>query len=239
MSGGGGGQTTTTGLPDEYKPLAKEYADRASGLSNEQFNPYTGQRFAGFTGDQQNAFGMVRDRALNGSPVMDQANDTLTQTLQGGQTNPYLDQMVNSAQGNLVTNYNNVIRPQQDAMAARSGSFGNSGVQATVEQDQQALGKQLGDISTQMYGQAYEGDRSRQMQALGMAPTFGNQAYTDAQQLAGVGNQQQQFGQQQQDFNYQQFLDKGNQAYKNLQTLGAPLSQNFLGSVSQTTGGGK
>lgn len=236
--GGGGSQTSSTGVAPELKPLANEYASRAIDLSNNPFSAYTGQRFTGFTPAQQSAFGMIQNRATQGSPVLDTANNTLTNLLQGGQTNPYLDQMVGKAQQNLVDQYSNVIRPQQDALAARSGSFGNSGVAETIGNQQNQLLQNLGDVSTQMYGNAYNTDRANQLSALGMAPTYANQAYTDASQLLNAGNMQQQFGQQQQDFNYQQWQDAQNQPYKNLQILGAPFSLG-LGSVTTTSGGGK
>lgn len=226
MSGGGGGTSTTHAeLPPELRPLATAYANRAMQMSNTPFTPYGGQRFADFSTDQQAAMGIARDRALNGSPVQDQANQTLIQNLQGGQTNPFLDAMVKRAQDSLT--------PQQDMLRSRSGSFGNSGVE-------EANSKAMGDIATQMYGQAYEGDRQRQMQALQMAPTYSNQAYTDASQLFGMGQAQQNLGQQRADFAFQQFQDQQNQPYKNLQVLGAPFSMN-LGGVTTTnsSGGGK
>ena len=237
MSGGGGPQTTTTGVPDELKPLAREYTSRAIGMADTPFTPYTGQRFQDFTPAQQQAMGMIQQRATEGSPIIDQAGSTVTDLLQGG-TNPYLDQMVGRAQQNLVDQYQDVIRPQQDALMARSGSFGNAGVMETMGNQQDQLLQGLGDISTQMYGNAYNTNRQNQLAALGLAPQIAGQDYLDASQLLQSGNMQQQFGQQQQDFNYQQFQDMLNQPYKNLQTLGAPFSMG-LGSVTKTTGGGK
>lgn len=200
---GGGGSTTTTEIPREYKPLATQYASRASQLSNEQFTPYTQQRVAGLS-DAQNQAGGFYQNAMSAG------------------TNPYLDQMVGRAQNNAISNYNNVIRPQQDAMAARSGSFGNSGVQSTIERDQLALGNNLNDIATQMYGGQYNNDQAYRMNA--------------ANQLGQFGQQQQNTQQNQLDFNYQQFQDQMNQPYRNLQTLGSPLSMN-LGSVTRQSGG--
>jgi hypothetical protein len=207
MSGGGGTQTTTTGIPKEYSGLARQYANRAEGLSNQAFTPYTGQRFEGLT-DAQNQAGSFYRQGMNSG------------------TNPYLDQMVNRAQSNIVSNYNQTVRPQLDAMSARSGSFGNSGVASTVAQQQKALGNQLADVATSMYGGQYNNDQAYRMNA--------------ANQLMGYGQQQQQTGQNQLDFNYQQFQDALNQPLKNLQTLGAPLQNGILGQVSKTTqSGGK
>lgn len=237
MSGGGGGSTTTTELAPELRPLASEYTRRAIDLSSNQFTPYTGQRFAGLTPDQQAGLGMIRQRA-GGSPISQAADTALIQNLRGGQENPYLDQLVQRSQRNLTDQYANVIRPQQDAMMARSGSFGNTGAQMAINAQQNQLLGNLGDISTQMYGQAYDQDRARQMQALGLAPSVSNLGYQDAAQLMQAGQLQQNLGQQQADFAYEQFQDRQNQPYRNLQILGAPFSQGF-GGVTTTSGGGK
>lgn len=224
--GGGGGQSTTVqSIPDELKPLASAYTNKAINLSNQGFTPYGGQRFANLNPSQTLGIGMVQERALGGSPVMDQANQTLMQTMQGGNTNPYLDAMVNKAQASVLGSAN--------AAAMKSGSFGNSGIA-------EAAAKQMGDVATNMFGGAYEADRGRQMQALGMAPTFGNQAYQDAQHLMSAGQILQDQQQQQLDFNHQQFQDATNLPYKQLAAMSGVFGSG-LGGESRTTqsGGGK
>lgn len=202
---GGGGSTTTTGVAPELKPLANEYVSRAIGIADNPFTPYTGQRFADM------------------NPAQGMAGNYYAQNLNAG-TNPYLDQMVNKAQSNIVSNYNNTIRPQLDTMAARSGSFGNAGITSTMQDQQKALGNQLSDVATSMYGGQYNADQANRMASAGNLLNYGNLVQ---------GNQQQGL-----DFNYQQFQDALNQPYKNLQVLGAPFSMG-LGSVSTTSGGGK
>lgn len=224
--GGGGGGTSTTvqSIPDELKPLASAYTNKAIGLSNQGFRPYGGQRFADLNGTQRLGLGMTMDRALSGSPVMNQANTTLMQTMQGGQ-NPYLDSMVNKAQ-------TSVLGAGQQA-GVRSGSFGNSGIA-------EMTARQMGDIATSMYGGAYEADRGRQMQALSMAPTFANQAYTDASQLLKAGQVYQDQAQQGLDFNYQTFQEAQNKPYKDLSAMAGVFGSNLGGSSTTTqTGGGK
>lgn len=200
MSGGGGKTTTTNNIPAELAPLARAYTDKAMQVGNMGFTPYTGNRFAGLSQGQNDAGGFYRQQM-------------------GAGTNPYLDAMVGKAQGNLVDQYNNVIRPQQDALAARSGSFGNSGVDALVGQQQKQLLGGLSDISTQMYGGQYNADQNRRFDA--------------AQGLMGYGGLQQMAAQNPLDFQYQQFQEAQNQPYKNLAAMGAPFGANMGGS--QTT----
>lgn len=223
--GSSGGSTTTQSIPTELKPLAKAYAAKAMNLSNDRYNPYTDQRFEDLNADQTQGLQAMMQRAQGGSQTIDNAEGQLNQIIQGGQTNPYLDQMVSKAQDS--------VRSQFNTGAVNSGSFGNSGLQ---EQFQQGLG----DVAMNMYGQAYETDRARQMQGIGMAQQFGNQAYTDADQMLKAGQIQQDQGQQNLDFDYQQFQEKENLPYKQLAAMSGVFSSG-LGSqtTSKTSGGGK
>lgn len=225
--GGGGGGTSTTvqSIPDELKPLATSYTNQAMELGNQKFQPYTAQRYADLNTTQQLGLGMVQDRALNGSATMNNAESQLNQMMGGG-TNPYLDQMVNKAQASVLGNANQA--------ATRSGSFGNTGIA-------EMAARQMGDVATSMYGQQYNADQGRRMQAIGMAPTFGNAQYQDAQQLMNAGQVMQDQQQQNLDFNYNQFQDALNLPYKQLAAKAAVFGSN-LGGTSTTTqsgGGGK
>jgi hypothetical protein len=223
--GGGGGESKTVqSIPDELKPLASAYTNKAINLSNQGYTPYGGQRYADMNTTQNLGIGMIQDRALNGSQTMNNAESSLNQMI-GGQTNPYLDAMVNKAQGNVLGNAN--------AAAARSGSFGNSGIA-------QQAAKQMGDVATSMYGGQYQFDKGQQMQAIGMAPTFGNAAYQDAQQLLGAGQRMQDQQQQGLDHQYGQFQEASNLPYKQLSAMSGVFGSG-LGSNSTTTqsGGGK
>lgn len=203
MSGGGGSsQQTVNNIPAELAPLAKAYAGQAMQLGNNPYQAYTGQRFAGMNDSQQ------------------QAGNFFQQGMSQG-TNPYLDQMVGKAQRNTINNYNNVIRPGIDAMSARSGSFGNSGVAQTAQMQQDQLGSQLGDIATSMYGGQYNNDQAFRQQS--------------ANSFMNYGNLQQANAQQPYDFAYQQFQEAQNQPYKNLGAMGAPFGQNMGGSQSTTS----
>jgi hypothetical protein len=222
---GGGGETSTTSqqLPAELKPLATAYANKAINLSNQGYTPYTGDRYADLNNVQNQALGQTIDRAVNGSRTMDNAEQALNQQIQGGQGNPYLDSMVQRAQDSVKSNFN--------TSAINSGSFGNSGVQ-------EAYTKQLGDVASQMYGQAYDGDQARQMQAIGMAPTFGNQAYADADKLMTAGQVLQDQSQQDKDFAYQQYQEKQNLPYQQLAAMSGVFGSNLGNSASTKTSGG-
>jgi hypothetical protein len=146
--------------------------------------------------------------------------------------NPYLSQSIANAQGDLTSAYNQVNAPQWAKAMQSSGSFGNTGVSEYAAMDAANLQRNLGRIGTDMRGAAYNQaaqfgenaanrqfsagqqfagaqdsitgqERGFQQSALGMAPTFANQDYTDIGQLLNAGQQAQTFdagaqGQQQQ-----------------------------------------
>lgn len=242
MSGGSSGGTTQTQqeIPAELKPLARAYTDKAIGLSQTPWTPYGGDRFADLNTTQNLGIGMIQNRALGGSQTMNNAENSLNQFIQGGQTNPYLDSMVAKAQGSVVDQFNNMVKPQTEAAMRNSGSFGNSGLQQQMQLQQQAAGQQMSDIATQMYGQAYGQDQANRMQAIGMAPTFGNAAYQDASQLLNAGQMQQDQNQQNLDFGYQQFQEAQNKPYKDLASMAGVFGTNLGGSSTTIqSGGGK
>lgn len=238
--GGGSDSTSTTSasVPEELKPLAALYTKQAEGIAETPYQNYTGQRFADLNTTQNLGIGMVQDRALNGSQTMGNAENSLNQFIQGGQTNPYLDQMVAKAQGSVADQFNLMTKPQTEAAMRNSGSFGNSGLTQMMQQQQKGAAQQMSDISTQMYGQAYGQDQSNKMQAIGMAPTFGNAAYQDAGQLLNAGNIQQQQAQNPLDFGFQQYQEASNYPFKQLQATGGVIGQG-MGSSTSSSGGGK
>jgi hypothetical protein len=143
--------------------------------------------------------------------------------------------MVDAASGDVTRNYNNVIRPQQDALSARSGSFGNSGVQQTVDTQARDLAGQLGNISSNIRGTDYANERNRMSTAVSQAPSIANQDYIDASALQNAGNQYQVQDQKNLTDQYQRFQDANNYPKDQLATLAKGFGMNYGGS-STTTG---
>lgn len=223
MAGGGGGQSSTTQVDARFNPIIDYMTQAAGNVNKTGYTPYGGQRYSDLNQTQQQGIDLVKQRAMGGDPTMNQATQTLQDTLKGGQSNPYLDSMVQKAQTGVMGN--------MAALQARSGSFGNSGI---AEQG----AKQMGDIASQMYGNAYNTDRANQMTALGMAPQYADQSYKDASQLLNVGGLQQSADQQNKDFQYQQFQDQQNTPYKQMAAYSGLLGSG-AGSKTTTSGGGK
>jgi len=240
--GKGGSQSSTTvqSIPTELKPLATAYSNKAMNLGNMGYQPFTGQRYAGPTGAEQQGLNMVAQRAQGGDATMNAGASALQRMMQPGQSNPYLDQAVSRAQGSVVDQFNNMTKPQTESSMVASGSFGNSGLQQTLQNQQVAAGKQLGDIASQMYGQDYQDSNNRALQAAQLAPTYGQARYNDAQQLMNAGAYARNFDQQNKDFGYQQYQDQLDLPYKQLAAMSGVFGSNLGGtSTTKGTGGGK
>lgn len=237
FKGGGGSSSTERTVPDELKGAATGYSKLVTELSNTPFQAYTGQGVAPLNQYQNQALGMIQDRAANGSPLLGTANQTLTGLL-GDNTNPYLDQQVQNAQKSVVDSYNMVARPQQTSAMVNSGSFGNSGLQQAQQYDDSQLQQNLGNVATQMYGNAYNTNQANKLSALGMAQSYGNQAYTDAGQLLNAGNTAYNQAQDQADFQYQQYQNQQNYPLQQIAAIGGGLN-NMSGSTTTQSGGGK
>lgn len=226
MSGGGGGGSSKTvqSIPDELKPLATAYTNKAINLGNQSYTPYTGQRYANLNGTQNAAISAIQNRALNGSATMNNAESNLNDIISGNASNPYLDGSVNKALDSVQSRVNS--------------QFANNNFGSTAHQ--QTLADSLGSTANQMYSDNYQSDQNRRLSAINSAPTFGNQAYTDASQLMSAGQVQQDQQQNNLDYGYQQYQDAQNLPYKQLAAMSGVFGSN-LGSTSTTTqsGGGK
>jgi hypothetical protein len=240
MSGGGGGgnSTQTTDLPGWAQPYAIQYMQNAQNLGSQTYQPYTGQRFTGQNDMQRSAIQQTARQAQGGSSVNNAASNNLTSTLNGdylSQGNPYLTANIDRTSQDVIRNYNLAVRPQTDAMDARSGSFGNSGVAQTQQEQQRQLGETLAGVSSSMRGQDYANERNRQLSAAGMAPGAAQASYNDSQQLYNAGTLQNAPQQQNLDFQYQQHQEQQNDPYRRLTAQGAPFGAN-LGSVVNSQG---
>ena len=287
---GGGGQSssTTQSIPNELKPLAAAYSDKAMQLSNTPYQSYGGQQVADMNWAQNAGAGAVYNRAFGGDSLFNSAKGTMQGALDSGQaatanpagyannggtnqyagSNPYLQQNIDAALGDVTRNYNDAIAPGLTTQAVGSGSFGNSGAQAAQQNSLNDLGKNLSNTASGMRMQDYtaqqglaENQLSRNMQTsqfnsnmgndyasrndqmksqyLNLAPTYANQAYTDADQLSKVGQQWQDNAQQNLDAQYQSWSDAQNDPYKKLAAMSGVFGSG-LGNTSatKTSGGG-
>lgn len=115
--------------------------------------------------------------------------------MQGPMTgNPYLDAAVNSAQTRTAQNFNEQVLPQISLSSLGSNNFGGSRQGIAEGLAASRLQQQMGDMATQMYGNAYESGQGRALQGAQTQAGLTQQANLQnaAQMLAAAQLNQQQ-----------------------------------------------
>lgn len=216
---GGGGSPSTpekqtveqTTIPEYAKPYVERMLGKTEALGNAPYQPYQGERIAGFTPMQQQA----QQAAANLGPAQQLGIGTQMAGLAGlgamgaGQqyqqmaTNPYAMQAYMSpyVEGALAPQLREAARSsaiqgqQNQAQAVQQGAFGGAR-SAIVEAERQ---RNLGQLQSDIYGKGMQSayDAARQAQQFGA--DLGLRGYGQAGQLAGTLGQlgQTQFSQQQ------------------------------------------
>jgi hypothetical protein len=260
--------TTTTELPAWAQGPAQDLLNRGTALSNQSMPVYGGQRTADLNHFQEDGINMAAQRAQNGSPDVTAGSNQLQSTLNGDYLgynagtnayqgdNPYLQNSIDQAAGDITRNYNGAVNATDSTMA-RAGAFGGSAWAQAQNDNSHNLASALQNSSDSMrmqnYNQsaglaenalnrnqsAYLQERSNQLGAVSPALQYGNQAYTDASQLQNVGSTL--FGYDQQKLTDQQnlFNEQAQSPYKQLDVLGNTIRAAVGGgsSVSQSAPG--
>jgi hypothetical protein len=230
--------TSTTNAPLPWmEQYMRDFAGRSQQVANTPYQQAPGT-YAAPNSMLQNGWQAVANRATQGTPEMSAARTQMTNTINGGfvNNNPYLQQNIDNAQGDLTRSYNMVNKPAWDKTMQNSGSFGNTGVAEYAQNDRNDLMKNLGRISTDMRSNAYNTERGYQQQAMGMAPQFAQNDYMDSAQLLNAGAQQQTFNNGYQAQQNQFFQDARNYPQQQLQNYGSNLGiSNTGGTTSQST----
>ena len=206
--GGGGGnspvqqQTTISDLPDWAKGYAQDTLAKGKALTNTPYQAYGGERIAGFTPMQQQAFRGAANLAPTAQTAMGSglaaaagAGGLGTQyqagNFSGGQFSPmaagqYMSPFVQQAlepQLREATRQSAIMGQQNAAQAAQRGAFGGSRSALMESERQRNLGTQLSDITGKGYQTAYE-----------QAANQFNQDMARRMQAQQLGEQSRQFG---------------------------------------------
>ena len=233
------------------QPYQQAFMDKAKAVGGAAYTPFGQSTQVDANPFQQQSWQNTFNRGAQGAPEVSAAREQMTGTIQGqgfkdnpylSQQNPYLQSTIDSTLGDITQNYNTTVAPAMGTAMARSGSFGNSGLQEMQGVQQQNLAKELGRASSnlrfgdyQQKAQMFGAERDRQMQATGAAPGFANVDYTDlnAMQQAGNAMQGQAQGQRTSDFN--QYLDAREWPFKTFGSYGQAMGAGG-GQSAQTYG---
>lgn len=210
MSTGGGSQTQRTEPPRYQLPYLQDSLRSSQTLYNSTLgtpNMGVAQRSPETLAAQQGIASLA-----GGNQLTQNQQNLANQTLSGGflGSNPYLDDTFNRAA--LAT---------QNQLASQFGGAGRN-----VEASEGLRSQQLNDLATSIYGGAYDAERNRQQQVLGMSPQLQAGGYYDLGQLANVGAAQEGY--------YQQLLDQpGNLLDQYINRVSGNM-----GTTIKTSGGG-
>lgn len=223
--------TTTPNVPAWYKDAVQGVTERAGNVFDGQFDPYEGQRIAGFNQDQERGFDLTRQfaeqQAQQGlsNPYAAGAEEALFGALDRSQQglddymDPYLENVLAPARANLDESFNKNIRN----LAARVGpAYGGSRyafAEGNMFDDyQQNLAQLEYGARSDAFNQAqsYMARDTDRMQGIG-STLFGagekqeQDFLQGAGALQGIGVQQQQNQQSQLDFDFSEFMREVNQ----------------------------
>lgn len=216
-------QTTQSGPPSWAKPYYTSYLDSASQQANRPYQQYTGDRTAGFNADTLTGQQMVRDRAFQGNQGMDNAQGYLNGVISGQGRNPYLQEQIDYASGDVSNNFRNSIQPGLMSQFSSGGAFGGSAHQEAMQGAQSQLANSLGRLSSDMRFQDWNQGQDRAMQASLNMPNFNQGAYNDAQAMLGIGGQTQALQQQLLNNQYGDFVEGRDWRANNLGLSGSAL----------------
>lgn len=248
--------STTVNVPAWLDDKNKALISRVDALSQSPYEAYTGERVAGFTPDQLNAFNLIRggqgDAAARGE-VANQGVLDLYKRAQGptsedlqGLMNPYLEQVLGLTKRQEADSQAEAMaRLKQESGLA--GAFGGSrfALEQSLQQDQNQ--RRLSDIDYTGRFDAYNNAMNQYNQgtnvlseSIGRAIDVSNNdpSMQYAQTLLGSGSQQQVQNQTVNDVNYQDFLTEQQYPYQQAQWAQSflqPYTEAYKGSTTNKT----
>ena len=217
---GGKGSQTTVQSSEPWvgvQPYLEEALGSASGLFGSgqlQFDPYQGQRVAGFTQPQQQAFGQIQQLASQPG-IAQEAQTALSGLLDPSSYSQGLEGVRQEA--------------LSAAIPAATSAFSGSGLLDSTLAQQEVGRAATQAIAPIEYG-AYQQAQNRALQAAQSAPAIQAAQYLPAQQLQQIGGQQQLLNQAQ--------LDAQRQLYGEQQAAPYEALQRYAGLVYPGAGFG-
>lgn len=178
-------QTTTTEPWRPQRPFLTAGFDAAS--SEILSRPWQGM--PGLDALQNNAIDRAAAIARRGSPAIQAAQEQNAATIRGQylNANPYLEGAIDAASRPVVANFQRAVQPGIASGFAQAGRFGGGAHQNAMTSAQEALARQLGDISTGMSYDNYARERQNQLAAAAQAGDIFAQQFMAPQVLARMG----------------------------------------------------
>ena len=245
--GGGGGQTQTTNqnIDPAILPYITYGLDEAQNLYKDASQEYyPDATYVPASATTTEALGLAGDRARTGSPLVPAAQAQQLSTISGDRLsagNPYFSAMMASAAKPAVNEFNKAIRDIGSRTEA-SGRYGSGAMGEMESQATENLANSLTNIAAELAYSNFGAERARQDAAIASAPQMAMADYSDINQLAKIGQTQEQYAKDALNADISRFEFEQNKPYSKLESYlsaayGAPAP------IQQTTtssgGGGK
>ena len=160
----GGGDTATSTIDPQTQARYDDLYNRAKGVANQPFVPYTGPRVAGFNPDQLQSFDATRNM-FNQSMSYDprgnlnqlgyQQTPSLLNTDLAAYQNPYQTQVIDNTLGDLNRARQMQIQSDQDAAIGR-GAFGGSRSALLEAETNRNFADRAGNIAANLRSQGFD-----------------------------------------------------------------------------------
>lgn len=196
-SGSSAGTQTVTQKSDPWsgiQPGLLQAANQAQNLYNTgalNFQYYPGQTVAPQSQYTQQATNMLANRAMNGSPLVNSAQNQLQSTINGDYLDITKAPGFQSALDSITNAYQRGTAAQTDAAYNKAGAYGGSAYNELTGANNKAFADSLGNLAANNYNQA----RTQQLLAANQAPSIANNDYLNIAQLQNAGNIQDAYNQ--------------------------------------------
>jgi len=144
-----------------------------------------------FSGQSEDALAAMENRARSGSDLQRIGRSGMEATARGDylrpESNEFLAGTYKAMTRPMVEQFRDATMPSIDAGFSRAGRYGSGLYADQAQKAQDALGRNLGEAATSLYGQNYQQERGRQLTAQQMAPEYAAADYQDAARLGQVG----------------------------------------------------
>ena len=220
------GEGTTTKIEPEIPSAAQDLWGRLMGGMDEMGKPYGGSYTAPLSEQEQMGLKLLSDYGVQGGENnalgMGMLNDTISGKYLNPSSNPYMQKM-----GNMITEQAKRAlggqANQMGAMFQKSGMGGGSGERMYKNKLISDTNQSLGNSLAGLYGQNYQTERGRQMQAIPMLSQMGMEPLQRAQALMQGGALPRSLAQNDLSSQYQDWLRTTNSPYQ----YGMSLMQNM------------
>lgn len=171
------------------QPHITDMLGKAQTLSDTPIEYFPDSTVVPFSNQTENALGMMEDRAMNGSPVLQAGQDAVRAAASGEMLgpNPYFGATAAAAIRPMMTAWNEQVMPGINATFSGSGRYGSGAHARAMDSASDTLAQNVGDVTAGLAYQNFRDERTNQMGAAALAPSMAGADYTDIAALQQVG----------------------------------------------------